>query len=104
MLHPKVRLKFSKKVVITLEQRGRNNNNNNKNQGEKKENKKKSHLAHIKPLNPKENPSLVFFTERMITIKRNFLNSGRAFFLASCMCYFRYSCYFRQYLTDILVY
>ena len=62
--------------------RGRRRNNNNKNQGEKKENKK-THLAHVKPLNPNKNPSFIFFTEGMNTIKTNFLNSGSMSWLAS---------------------
>ena len=46
--------------------------------------RRRTHLAHIKPLNPNKNPSFIFFTERMITIKTNFLNSGSASCLATC--------------------
>ena len=58
----------------------------------------KSHLAHVKPLNPNKNPSFIFFTERMITgtIKTISQERKRVF---PC-----FVCYFRQYLTDILVY
>ena len=49
---------------------------------------KKSPLAHVKPLNQNKNPSLIFFTERMITIiKTNFLNSGSASWLTSCVIF-----------------
>ena len=62
--------------------RTRRGNNNNKNQGEKKE-YKKSYLTHVKPLNPNNNPSFIFFTERIITVKTKFLKSGSVSCLVS---------------------
>jgi len=50
---------------------------------EKRKRIKTSHLARVKPLNPNKNPSFIFFTERMITIKTKFLNSGSASSLPS---------------------
>ena len=77
MLHSKVR-----------EEEGEEEETTTTKTKEKRKRIKKSHLAHVKPLNPNKNPSFIFFTERMITIiKTKFLKSGSASCLVSCVIF-----------------
>ena len=66
------RLNFRKKVAMTS---AHGEETNRKKQGEMKE--RKITFIHVKRLN--SNPSLIFFSERMIIMKTNFGNSGSAF-------------------------